>query len=160
MSTASGVHELDKIDRQILRIVQTDGRISNAELARKVRLSPTPCLERVRRLEREGFITGYGAFVNPGKAGRPVIIFIEIRLDHTGLQVFDRFRAAVRELPEVMECHMIVGAYDYLLKLRVPDIGSYQRFMSDKLPSLPGVIQTHSHVVMDEVKSTHVLPID
>lgn len=150
---------LDRIDRAILRLLQGDGRMTNVELARQVHLSPTPCLERVRRLERDGFIRGYRAELDPQKLGAALLIFVQVTLDRTTPDVFDRFRAKVREVPEILECHMVAGGFDYLLKLRVPDMATYRAILGDRLTLLPGVLQTHTYMVMEEVKSTVTLPI-
>ncbi|MGD8429424.1 MAG: winged helix-turn-helix transcriptional regulator [Ectothiorhodospiraceae bacterium] len=151
---------LDRTDRRILQVLQQNGRISNVELAKQVHLTPTPCLERVRRLEREGYIRGYRAEIDPGKLGLTLTVFIQVRLDQTGLDIFDRFSEAVVAVPEISECHMVPGAFDFLLKIRVPDIAGYRRFMAEHLPKLPGVVQTYSHVVMEEVKADHGVPIE
>lgn len=150
---------LDRIDFKILRILQKDGRISNVDLAREVGLSATPCLERVRRLEREGYILGYRAILNPDKLDAGLIAIVEVRLDRTTTAALDEFNAAVRRLDEIMECHMVGGGFDYLLKIRLPDMGSYRRFLGEKLAGLPGVSQTHTFVVMEEVKATTALPL-
>ncbi|MBV17066.1 MULTISPECIES: Lrp/AsnC ligand binding domain-containing protein [Thalassospira] len=142
---------LDKIDTQILRELQNDGRMSNVELSRRVNLSPTPCLERVRRLEQQGFITGYMATIDPRKLNQSLVVFVEITLDRTTPDVFDVFAAAIRKLPEIEECHMVAGGFDYLAKLRVEDMYAYREFL-ERLSSVQGVSQTHTYVVMEEVK--------
>lgn len=150
---------LDRIDLKILRMLQTDGRISNVDLAKAVGLSPTPCLERVRRLEREGYILGYRAILNPEKLNAALIAFVEVTLERTTTADLDRFNAAIRALDEVLECHMVGGGFDYLVKIRLPDMGHYRRFLGEKLAAIAGVSQTHTYVVMEEVKSTTALPI-
>lgn len=150
---------LDRIDMKILRILQRDGRISNVDLAREVGLSATPCLERVRRLEREGYILGYRAILNPDKLDAGLIAIVEVRMDRTTTAALDEFNAAVRNLDEIMECHMVGGGFDYLLKIRLPDMASYRRFLGEKLAALPNVSQTHTFVVMEEVKATTELPL-
>ena len=152
-------HSLDRIDRQILALLQTDGRLSVAELARQVHLSATPCLERLRRLERDGYIRGYAADLDPGKLGAGLIAFVEVQLDRTTPDVFNRFRDGVMGLTPVQECHMVAGGFDYLLKVRTADMGAYRRFLED-LAALTGIEQTHTYVVMEEVKSTRAIPID
>lgn len=132
---------LDKIDKQILRELQNDGRMSNVELSRRVNLSPTPCLERVRRLEQHGFITGYMATLDPRKLGQSLVVFVEITLDRTTPDVFDVFATAIRKLPEIEECHMVAGGFDYLAKLRVEDMYAYREFL-ERLSSVQGVSQT------------------
>ena len=150
---------LDRIDRRLLALLQTDGRLSVAELARRVHLSPTPCFERVRRLEREGYIRGYAADLDPAKLGAGLIAFVEVQLDRTTPDVFNRFRDGVVGLDPVQECHMVAGGFDYLLKVRTADMTAYRRFLED-LAALAGVEQTHTYVVMEEVKSTRAVAID
>ena len=150
---------LDRTDRRLLALLQRDGRLSIAELARQVHLSPTPCLERVRRLERDGYIRGYAADLDPARLGAGLIAFVEVQLDRTTPDVFNRFRDGVIGLDPVQECHMVAGGFDYLLKVRSGDMGAYRRFLED-LAALPGVQQTHTYVVMEEVKSTRAITID
>jgi len=152
-------HSLDRIDRLILARLQTDGRLSVAELARHVHLSATPCLERVKRLERDGYIRGYAADLDPALLGAGLIAFVEVQLDRTTPDVFNRFRDGVMGLTPVQECHMVAGGFDYLLKVRTADMGAYRRFLED-LAALAGIEQTHTYVVMEEVKSTRAIPID
>lgn len=158
MSTLSD-RPLDRIDRKILRALQADGRLSNVELARRVNLSPTPCLERVRRLERAGYIRGYRADLAPDKLGAGLLVFVQVILDRTTPDVFEQFREAAAALPEVIECHMVAGGFDYLLKVRVRDMPAYRHFLGERLTALGGVAQTHTYVVMEEVKSDAPLPV-
>jgi Lrp/AsnC family leucine-responsive transcriptional regulator len=153
------IFQMDRLDQKILEILQDDGRISFAGLARRVHLSPTPCVERVRRLERLGFICGYAAHLDPHKLGARLLAFVEIRLDRTTPDVFDRFKQAVAELREVQECHMVAGGFDYLVKLRVADMEAYRRILGERIAALPGVEQTHTYFVMEEVKSTHAFAL-
>jgi Lrp/AsnC family leucine-responsive transcriptional regulator len=150
---------VDRLDRKILEILQQDGRISFAELARRVHLSPTPCVERVRRLETHGYIRDYAAHLDPNKLGAQLLAFVEIRLDRTTPDVFDRFKEAVVQLQEVQECHMVAGGFDYLVKLRVADMEAYRRILGERITALPGVEQTHTYFVMEEVKSTHAFAL-
>jgi len=143
---------LDRIDRGILAELQREGRLSMVELARRVHLTKTPCSERVRRLERDGFIRGYAAKLDPQLLGSGHVAFVQVTLDRTTTDVFDRFHAAVRQLGEVQACHMVAGGFDYLLKVRTRDIASYRQVLGDKLSALPGVQQTHTYVVMETVK--------
>ena len=154
MSTA-----LDRTDRRLLALLQADGRLSIAELARQVHLSATPCLERVRRLERDGYIRGYAADLDPVKLGAGLIAFVEVQLDRTTPDVFNRFRDGVIGLDPVQECHMVAGGFDYLLKVRTADMAGYRRFL-EELAALAGIEQTHTYVVMEEVKSTRAIAID
>lgn len=151
--------DLDRTDRRLLALLQGDGRLSVAELARRVHLSPTPCLERVRRLERDGYIRGYAADLDPAKLGAALLAFVEILLDRTTPDVFTRFRDAMVALDPVQECHMVAGGFDYLLKVRVRDMAAYRRFL-EQLAAIPGVQQTHTYVVMEEVKSTRAIDLD
>ena len=151
--------DLDKTDRKILAILQQDGRISNADLAKRVNLSPTPTLERVKRLERDGFIERYAALLNPEKMQAAMTAFVEIALDRTTEDVLSRFAAEVRKVPEIVECHMIAGGFDYLLKIRVEDMSGYRRFLGSALARLPGIRATHTYMVMEKVKEDASFPI-
>ena len=151
--------ELDRTDRRILAQLQTDGRISTVELAERIGLSPTSTSERLRRLQREGTVTGFRAMLDPGRVGLGLLVFVEVSLDKTTPDVFERFAAAVRRAPEVLECHMVAGGFDYLVKTRVADMAAYRRFLGDILLALPGVKETRTYAVMEEVKSDGVLPV-
>lgn len=118
-------------------------------------LTVTPTLERVRRLEASGYIEGYFARLNPGKLGLGLLAYVEVSLDRTTPDAFERFREAMLAHDEVMECHMVAGGFDYLLKVRVTDMENYRRFLGDRIASVRGVQQTHTYFVMEEVKSTH-----
>jgi Lrp/AsnC family leucine-responsive transcriptional regulator len=148
------IPELDKIDLKILNVLQTDGRISNLKLAESVALSPTAVLARVQRLSRDGYILGYEARLNPLKLGVGMMVFVEVLLDRTTPNVFDAFSAAVQVYPEIMECHMVAGGFDYLLKTRMLDMAAYRTFAGTALWQLPGVRETRTYAVMEEVKST------
>ncbi len=150
---------LDRIDLNILRVLQNDGRISNVDLAKSVGLSPTPCLERVRRLERENYIDAYRAILNPNKLDAALIAFVEITLDRTTTAALDHFNDSIRRLDEVLECHMVGGGFDYLVKIRLRDMAAYRRFLGEKLAAIDGVSQTHTYVVMEEVKASTALPL-
>lgn len=153
------VMELDAIDRRILRELQADGRITNLKLAEAVHLSPTAVLERVKRLTREGVILGYEARLNPERLGAGLMVFIEVLLDRTVPDVLDQFRAAVQVRPEILECHLVAGGFDYLLKTRVADMSAYRAFLGSAIWALPGVRETRTYAVMEEVKSTARLPV-
>jgi Lrp/AsnC family leucine-responsive transcriptional regulator len=150
---------IDKIDARILRALQADGRISNLKLAEAVHLSPTAVLERVKRLTRDGFILGYEARLNPSKLGAGLMVFIEVLLDRTVHDVMDAFKAAVQVRPEILECHLVAGGFDYLLKTRVADMAAYREFVGSVIWSLPGVRETRTYAVMEEVKNTTALAI-
>ena len=151
--------ELDRIDRRILNVLQRDGRISNLKLADSVALSATAVLARVQRLTRLGYITGYEAQLNPLKLGAGLMVFVEVLLDRTTPNVFEAFKAAVQVRPEIMECHMVAGGFDYLLKTRMADMAAYRDFAGTVLWQLPGVRETRTYPVMEEVKSTTRLPL-
>jgi Lrp/AsnC family transcriptional regulator, leucine-responsive regulatory protein len=148
---------LDKIDLRILRVMQKDGRISNLKLAEEVHLSPTAVLERVKRLTRDNYILGYETRLNPAKLGAGLMVFVEVLLDRTVHDVMDSFRAAVQVRPEILECHLVAGGFDYLLKTRVSDMAAYRSFVGDVIWSLPGVRETRTYAVMEEVKNTTAL---
>jgi Lrp/AsnC family leucine-responsive transcriptional regulator len=146
--------ELDNIDRHILRIIQREGRISFVELGERVGLSTTPCMERVRRLEREKFILGYGARLNPQKLQANLLVFVEISLDSKSASIFDDFRRAATKLPHILECHLVSGDFDYLIKARISEMASYRKLLGDILLKLPGVRESKSYIVMEEIKET------
>ena len=125
--------DLDRIDRKILAILQEDGRISNLKLAESVALSPTAVLARVQRLTREDYIVGYEARLNPLKLGAGMLVFVEVLLDRTTPNVFEQFKAAVQATQQILECHMVAGGFDYLVKTRVADMADYRRFAGDVL---------------------------
>jgi len=133
--------------------------MSNLKLAEAVALSPTAVLARVQRLTRDGVIDGYEARLNPKLLGVGMLVFVEVLLDRTTPNVFDQFRAAVQVHPEILECHMVAGGFDYLLKTRVADMEAYRHFAGSVLWQLPGVRETRTYAVMEEVKSTTHLPI-
>jgi Lrp/AsnC family leucine-responsive transcriptional regulator len=151
--------DIDRTDRRILDLLQRDGRISNLKLAEAVSLSPTAVLARVQRLTREGFILGYEARLNPLKLGAGMMVFVEILLDRTSPNVFEQFKAAVQVRPEIMECHMVAGGFDYLLKTRAADMNAYREFAGTVLWQLPGVRETRTYAVMEEVKNTTALAL-
>ena len=151
--------DIDKIDAKILRALQRDGRISNLKLAEEVHLSPTAVLERVKRLTRERFILGYEARLNPDKLGAGMMVFVEILLDRTVHDVMDSFKAAVQVRTEILECHLVAGGFDYLLKTRVANMAAYRAFIGSVIWTLPGVRETRTYAVMEEVKNTTALAI-
>lgn len=146
--------ELDKIDRRILRLLQADGRLSTLKLAEAVHLSPTAVNERVKRLTRDRYILGYHARLNPELLGGGMVVFVEVVLDRTTPDVFEAFKAAVKDRPEIMECHMVAGGFDYLIKTRVAHMQAYRDFLGSVLLALPGVRETHTYAVMEEVKDS------
>ena len=150
---------MDSTDRKMLALLQREGRISTVELAERLRLSPTATGERLKRLTRDGVIQGYRAELDPVRLGLGLLVFVEISLDKTSADIFDRFAQAVRRAPEVLECHMVAGGFDYLLKARIPDMPAYRRFLGDVLLALPGVTETRTYAVMEEVKQDAPLPV-
>ncbi|WP_286235843.1 leucine-responsive transcriptional regulator Lrp [Thalassotalea sediminis] len=156
---ADNEKKLDRIDKNILSELQQDGRLSNVELSKRVGLSPTPCLERVKRLEADNYITGYQAALNPQKLEAALLVFVEITLTRTSPDVFDDFSKAVQEIDVIQECHLVSGDFDFLLKTRVSDMAAYRELLGDTLLKLPSVSESRTYVVMEEVKLTNILPI-
>ncbi len=152
-------NSLDRIDKAILRELQKDGRMANVELSRRVGLSATPCLERVKRLEKNGYIRGYTAILASEKLKAALLVFVEITLTRTSADVFNDFKKSVIGLPEVLECHLVSGNFDYLLKARVADMKAYRKLLGETLLALPGVSGSRTYVVMEEVKETSMIPI-
>jgi len=155
-----GRADLDRIDLKILNCLQQDGRMSNLKLAETVALSPTAVLSRVQRLTKDGYILGYEARLNPVKLDAGMTVFVEVLLDRTTPNVFDAFKAAVQVHGEIQECHMVAGGFDYLLKTRIADMGAYRDFAGTVLWQLPGVRETRTYAVMEEVKNTTHLKLD
>ncbi len=152
--SAASASELDRLDLRILRALQEDGRLTNVRLSDLVGLSPTAVLARVHRLTREGYILGYEARLNPLKLGAGLLVFVEVLLDRTTPNVFEQFKAAVQVHPQILECHMVAGGFDYLIKTRSADMNAYRRFAGDVLWQLPGVRETRTYAVMEEVKNS------
>ncbi len=151
---ADNLVNLTKIDCKILRQLQQEGRITYSELARRVGLTTTPCMERVKKLEKTGVIKGFTATLNPEALGAGLVVFVQIRLSRTSQDIFAEFTAAVRALDEIQECYLVSGNFDYLLKARVADMHAYRDLLGDTLLTLPGVQESTSYVVMEEVKET------
>lgn len=152
-------HGLDRVDVQILDLLQRDGRLPNTKLAEAVSLSPTAVLARVQRLTREQYILGYEARLNPRKLRAGLLVFVEVLLDRTTPNVFNEFKAAISVRPEIMECHMVAGGFDYLLKTRHHDMEAYREFAGRVLWELPGIRETRTFAVMEEVKDSMRLDI-
>lgn len=152
--------DLDRTDRKILDILQRQGRISMTDLAEQIGLSTSPCSERVRRMEREKVITGYHARVDPAALGKNLLVFVEIRLSSKSGDVFDKVRKELLHVPEVMECHLVSGSFDYLVKARLGGMSEYRHLLGDILKKLPVTAESHSYVVMEEVKESLYLPTD
>ncbi len=150
---------LDNTDLAILAELQADARLSNVELAERVGLTPTPCLERVKRLERDGVIQSYHARIDPSAIGLPLLVFIAIKIQLATAIDNERFKQAVTDLPQVLECHMVAGGFDFFIKARVGDIAEYRDFYSDKIAELPGVSEIQSYFVIDEAVTHAQLPL-
>src|SRR6478609_142249 len=151
--------ELDRYDRAILRLLEQDGRITNALLAGKVSLSESACLRRVRALEESGLIHGYTALIDQTKAGFPVSVFVNITLDRQSQAGLEAFEAAVRKIPEVMECYLMTGEHDYFLRLVAADLADFERIHHEHLTRLPSVARLQSSFAMRTVKRTTAIPI-
>lgn len=151
--------DMDAIDRRILSVMQVEGRITNADLALRVHLSASACHRRVQRLEELGLITGYAALVDARKLGRPTTVFVEITLSGQADEVLDAFERSVRAIPEVLECHLMAGTADYLLKVVVEDTDDFARIHRQHLSRLPGVAQMHSSFALRTVFRTTAIPV-
>lgn len=151
--------DLDRIDRDILRRLQADGRMSITELAERVGLSVTPCSERVKRLERERYITGYHARLDPHALGQALLVFVELKLTAKSGAIFDEFKRAVLKLPGILECHLVSGDFDYLIKARIPEMNAYRKLLGDMLLALPGARESRSYIVMEEIRESLELVI-
>ncbi|RDV04417.1 Lrp/AsnC family transcriptional regulator [Undibacter mobilis] len=152
--------KLDPIDRKILNLLQSDGRMSINDLASQVGLSPSPCLRRVRLLEKAGVINRYVAVLDQRAVGLPVSVFISIKLDKQREEMLDRFGKTISRWPEVLECYLMTGQRDYLLRVVVPDLPSYERFLKTKLTRLDGIASIESSFALEQVKYTNVLPVE
>ncbi len=154
------MRKLDRIDRMILDILQNEGRIAISELAARVSLSTTPCSERVKRLERDGVIMGYHARLNPKHLDRNLLVFLEISLSAKSGDVFEQVAKDLMEIPEVQECHLISGDFDYLVKARLKEMTAYRRLLGDLLKKLPSSASSHSYIVMEEIKESLYLDVN
>ncbi|MFB1017144.1 MAG: Lrp/AsnC ligand binding domain-containing protein [Burkholderiaceae bacterium] len=155
----SSALDIDRIDVKILTALQADARMTNLKLAELVTLSPTATLARVSRLQRDGFISAYQAVLNPYQLDLGLIVFVEVLLDRTTPNVFEQFKAAVQVHTEILECHMVAGGFDYLIKTRMADMAAYRHFAGQVLWELPGVRETRTYPVMEEVKCSMRLPL-
>ena len=145
---------IDRYDRQILEILGKEGRLPVTDLAKRVGLSKSPCQVRLKRLLRDGYIKGFRAIIDPARMQLEQVAFVEIKLSDTSERALSEFNDAVQNLPEVEQCHMIAGAFDYLLKIRTTDMKSYRAVLGEKVSSLPHVASTSTHVSMQAVKDT------
>ena len=152
-------YKLDALDRRIVAELQADGRLSNVDLADKVGLSPSPCLRRVKRLEREGFIEGYRASLRRDRVGLDFSVFVGVKIDGHANERALTFEKAVAEMPEVIACHLVSGEADYFLEVVVPDLGDYQRFLVGKLLNLTIVREVRSNIAIQTLKAGAPLPL-
>lgn len=154
------MRKLDRIDRMILEILQKQGRIAISELAAMVNLSTTPCSERVKRLERDGIIMGYHARLSPELLDKRLLVFLEIKLSAKSGDVFEQVARDLADIPEVLECHLISGDFDYLVKARLKEMSAYRKLLGNILKKLPASASSHSYVVMEEVKESSYLDLN
>ena len=145
---------LDKYDRNILNVLQQDGRISFTDLGKRVGLTTTPCIERVRKLERAGFIKGYSARLSAKQLDKGLVVFVQISLDRTSKQSFEDFRRSIQKIPSVQECYLVTGSFDLLVKARIKDMSAYRNLLEDELLNLPGVKESTSIAAMEIIKET------
>ena len=152
-------YQPDRIDFKILSELQTNGRLSIVELSRRINLTKTPCSERVKQLEQAGIIQRYQAVLDPVTLEANHIAFVQVLLTNTTAADLERFNQAIKAIPEVLSCHMVAGNFDYILKVHTRDITHYREILGNKISVLPGVMQTHTFVVMENVKDETTLPI-
>ncbi|MGF7217432.1 Lrp/AsnC family transcriptional regulator [Spirosoma lacussanchae] len=150
---------LDKTDRRILNLIQTNARLTIQEIGQQINLSKTPVHERIKRLEREGVIAQYVTLIDKKKVGNSLMVYCQVTLDKQTRDTFAGFDTAVRDLPEVLECNRVSGTFDYLLKIVSRDMEAYNRFYQERLSVIPGMLHISSFFVMDEVKNSTVIPV-
>lgn len=151
--------QLDAYDRRILALLQEDASLSSAQIAERVGLSQSPCWRRIQRLKEEGVIRGQVTLLDRKKIGLNTQIFAKVKLNAHGRTNFAEFTEAIREFPEVLECYVLMGAVDFLLRIVTPDIEAYERFFFEKLSMVPGIQEVNSIVALSEIKSTTSLPV-
>jgi Lrp/AsnC family transcriptional regulator, leucine-responsive regulatory protein len=159
MPNRASLESLDSTDLALLDALQNQGRLSLVDLAKRINLSPTPCTLRMRKLEQDGVISGYHARLNPAALGMALIVFVTVSLKATDEATLKAFNAAVKPVKQILECHMVGGGFDYLLKIRVRDMAEYRDIHGGVIGALPMVESTHSYFVMEEVKESPLLPI-
>lgn len=150
---------LDAIDRRLLAILQENGRLTATELAERVGLTTSPCLRRLRLLEESGIIRGYSALLDQGKVGLPVSVFVSIKLERQKEDALRRFEGAVRDCPEVLDCYLMTGPRDYLLRVVAKDLADYERFVKETLTRIDGIANIESSFALGQVKHSNVLPV-
>jgi len=153
------LENLDSIDFALLEALQSQGRLPVVELAKRINLSPTPCTLRMRKLEQDGVISDYHAKLNPAVLGQALLVFVTVSLKATYEATLKAFNAAVKPVKQILECHMVGGGFDYLIKIRVRDMAEYRDILGGVIGALPMVESTHSYFVMEEVKESPLLPI-
>ena len=149
---------MDKINYLILRTLQADGRISIQDLAAKVGLTPSPCLRRVRMLEEQGVLKGYAAVVDEARYGLPVTVFVRVRLDRHSEERVGRFERSVKAIAEILECHLLAGDFDYMLRVLVPDLRAYEDFVRHHIHTIPGIAAVETSFAYGTIKKTSVFP--
>ena len=149
---------MDAIDNKIIQELQHDARLSNQDLSERVGLSPSPCLRRVRRLEKDGILAGYTAIINQEKFGLPINVFVNIRLEKPDSNLITAFERAIHKIDEIMECYLMTGSRDYLLRVVTQDLKSYERLVRLRLAAIPGVLSLESSFAFGQVKRTNILP--
>ncbi len=156
-----GIHQqdLDRLDLRILDELQRQGRLTMTELGERIGLSTSPVAERVKRLERQGVITGYHARVNPAAIGRSLLVFVEITLSAKSPEVFEKVKREIQHMPQVLECHLVSGTFDYLVKARLGEMAQYRELLGAILKRIPVPSTSNSYVVMEEVKESTVMPL-
>lgn len=151
---------LDETDLKILKILQSDARVTNQDLAERVGISPSPCLRRVRKLEQDGVIERYVTLINANAVGRGQQAFIEVRLEHQTRALTERFEAEMQKFPEVLECYLVAGEWDYVLRVVVPDLEELRNFHMNKLGKVPGITNVKSNICMKQAKFSTELPLE
>jgi len=152
MSAEKPQRGIDDLDQQILALLEENGRATYVQIADRIGLSQTPCAERIKRLERDGYIEGYSARLNPDLIGRGFTVFIQVTFTDTSNETFERFSQTLSDIDEVVECHMIAGGYDCLLKVCVESMDAFRTALTNKISTIPGISQTNSYAVIDVVK--------
>lgn len=151
---------IDFTDKRILYEIQRNGRIAFVDLAQRVNLSKSPCLKRLRRLEESGYIKGYRAVLDADKIDQGYLVYVQVKLKNTHRETLEQFNISVQAVPQILSCHMMSGGYDYLLKVRTRNMRAYRALLGDVISELPGIDQTSTFPVMEQVKETSIMLID
>jgi Lrp/AsnC family transcriptional regulator, leucine-responsive regulatory protein len=160
MTQKSATHVLDAIDRRLLLALQENARLSATELAERIGLTVSPCLRRLRQLEEAGVITGYATVLDQAKVGLPVSVFVSIKLERQTEDGLAKFEAAIKRAPEVLDCYLMTGPRDYLLRVAARDLADYERFVKGTLTRIPGIASIESSFALSQVKHSAALPLD